>query len=221
MVRSAIFWPVAGNFSDMLIRSAAASWNGAAVTCALISGVRSKATATPGRRWQEEEFCVDPKSGLLRTYSVAPGIYNVYDYANAFSFHGSTIARQISVVENGKAVLLVQLESLQDADAVDPASLTPTEQMRGPGVVIRGPVRLADFVTSDQIASGAVQPVIVHALLDVTGKAIEAESLDVENATLSEAALQRVRTRNYGPPVGQGAPVQREVFINVQFVAPR
>ena len=124
MVRSAIFWPVSGNFADLLIRTADANWKGTPVTCALVSGTRSEVTTTPGRRWQEEEFCVDPKSGLLQTYSVAPGIYNVYDYSNAFQFHGSTIARQISILENGSPVVQVQLEGLQDAGPVDPASFT-------------------------------------------------------------------------------------------------
>jgi len=218
MVRSAIFWPVSGNFADVLIRTAAASWKGVPVTCALVSGTRSEVTATPGRRWQEEEFCIDPKSGLLQTYSVAPGIYNVYDYSNPFQFHGSTIARQISIVENGSPVVHVQLEGLQDAGQVDPASFTPTPEMQGPGVVIRGPLRFPQFIANSQTASTTIQPVIVHALLDVTGKVLEAESLQVADASLSDAALQLVRTSNYGPPLGRGGvPVQREVFINVQF----
>lgn len=219
MVRSAIFWPVSGNFAGLLIRTAAASWKGAPVTCALVSGTRSEVTTIPGRRWQEEEFCVDPKSGLLQTYSMAPGIYNVYDYSNAFQFHGSTIARQISIVENGSPVVQVQLEGLQDAGPLDPASFTPTAEMHGPGVVIRGPFRFAQSVANAQVTSGTIQPVIVHALLDVTGKVLEAESLQVADTSLSEAALQLVRTNNYGPPTLRAEmPVQREVFINVQFL---
>lgn len=218
MVRSAIFWPVSGNLAGTLIRTAEASWKGTAVTCALISGPRAEVTATPGRRWQEEEFCVDPKSGLLQTYSVAPGIYNVYDYSNAFPFHGSIIARQISIVENGNPVVQVQLEGLQDAGPVDPASFVPTPEMQGPGVVIRGPLRFPQFATSSQVKSGTIQPVIVHALLDVAGKVLEAESLEVADASLSDAALQLVRSSNYGPPGrATGAPVQREVFINIEF----
>jgi len=57
-------------------------------------------------------------------------------------------------------------------------------------------------------------------LKDYERKVLEAESLDIANASLSEAALQLVKGGNYGPPAGRGAPpVQREVFINVQFVA--
>jgi len=198
-------------------RLSAPRWVAAPVTCALVSGTRSEVTTTPGRRWQEEEFCVDPTSGLLQTYSVAPGIYNVYDYSNAIQFHGSTIARQISIVENGVPVVQVQLDSLQDSGAVDSSSFTPTAEMQGPGVVIRGPLRFRQFTTNPQVTSGTIQPVIVHALLDITGKVLEAESLQTADASLSDAALQLVRTSNYGPPPGRGVPVQREVFINVQF----
>src|SRR5579863_967099 len=211
VIRSAIFWPISGNLASLLISTAAANWKGIPVTCALISGTRSVVMATPGRRWQEEEFCVDPKSGLLETYSVAPGIYNVYDYSNAFQFHGSTIARQISIVENGIPVVQAQLEVLQDAGAVDSGSFTPTAEMQGPGVVIRAPLRLSQFVRNIPMTSGTIQPVIVHAALDASGKVLEAEALQTTDALISEAALQLVRSSNYGPPTGPGVvPLQRE-----------
>jgi hypothetical protein len=218
MVRSAIFWPVAGNFAGSLIRMAPANWKGAPVTCALISGPRSEASATPGRRWQEEEFCIDPKSGLLQTYSVAPGIYYAYDYSSALRFHGSTLARQISIVENGSTVLQVQLDNIQDAGAVDAATFAPTQQMQAPGAIIRGPLRWPQFAQSGSASTGTIQPIIVHAELDANGKVLEAEALQTSDTALSEAALQLVKNSNYGPALGQrDVPLQREVFINVQF----
>jgi len=218
MVRSAIFWPVSGNLADMLIRIAPANWQGVPVTCALISGPRSEPSTIPGRRWQEEEYCIDPKSGLLQTYSVAPGIYNVYDYSTALQFHGSTIAPQITVEENGSPVLQVHIDTLQDAGSVDQSMFTPTAQMQSPGVVIRGPLRFPQFATSNTVDPGTIQPVIVHAVLDATGKVLEAESLQPSNGSLSDAALQLVKNSNYGAYSSpRGVPLQREVFINVQF----
>jgi hypothetical protein len=223
MVRGAVFWPVAGNFAASLIRFASANWNGAQLSCALISGPRATATPTPGRRWQEEEFCIDPKSGLLQTYSVAPGIYNVYDYTNALQFHGRTLARQISIVENGSTVVQLQLNSIQDLSSVDESLFTPTPEMQGPGVIIRGPMRLAQFTPSGtDTSSGPIQPIIVHALLDVSGKVLEAEPLQTSQPSLSDAALQLVKNTNYGPPSERTrSPIQREVFVNVQFVPGR
>jgi hypothetical protein len=217
MVRSALFWPVAGHFAGGLIRFAPANWNGLQLSCALISGPRAEATATPGRRWQEEEFCIDPKSGLLQVYSVAPGIYNVYDYTSALQFHGRTLARQISIVENGSTVVELQLNSIQDLSSVDESMFIPTRDMQGPGVIIRGPMRFSRLAPSGT-ETGPIQPIIVHAALDANGKVLEAEALQTSPAALSDAALQLVRSSNYGPPSEQDVPFQREVFINVQFV---
>ena len=44
-------------------------------------------------------YCVDPKTGELQTYSIAPGIYSAYDYTNALAFHGQTLPRRIAVME--------------------------------------------------------------------------------------------------------------------------
>src|ERR1051325_8354183 len=83
MVRQAIFWPVGGNFANTVLRVAEANWNGKPVTCALIAGPRASASQETGRQWIEEEFCIDPATGFLQTYSIAPGIYDVYDYSYA------------------------------------------------------------------------------------------------------------------------------------------
>ena len=66
-------------------------------------------------------------------------------------------------------------------------------------------------------ANGVVQPVIIHAGLDVSGKVLEAEALQTSDSALSEAALNLVKNTNYGPARNRER-VQRDVFINVQFV---
>jgi hypothetical protein len=63
MVRNSVFWPVVGNFAPSLIRMATAKWEGTDVACILVSRGGNDATATPGRRWEENEFCIDPKTG--------------------------------------------------------------------------------------------------------------------------------------------------------------
>jgi hypothetical protein len=66
-------------------------------------------------------------------------------------------------------------------------------------------------------ATGVVQPIIIHAALDVSGKVLEAEALQTSDSALSEAALNLVKNTNYGPARNRER-VQRDVFINVQFV---
>ena len=222
MVRQSVFWPVTGRFAPALIRMATANWQGTEVACMLISGGGNDAAPTPGRRWEETEYCIDPKTGLLRTYSEAPGIYNVYDYSEAFQFHGRTLARKISVVEDGVTVLEIHLDSLADAANSDPDQFVPTKKMRshGPGDILVGPFRFPQFVPAPPGHSGEIQPVIVHAVLDKKGHVVEAEALQHTDPALSEAALAIVARSNYEHREG-GRPVQREAFINVQFVPPQ
>ena len=223
MVRQSVFWPVTGRFAPALIRMATADWQGAEVACMLISSAANDPTPTPGRRWEETEYCIDAKTGLLRTYSEAPGIYNVYDYSEAFQFHGRTLARQISIVEDGVTVLQIHLDSLVDAANSDPDQFVPTKKMlsHGPGDILTGPFRFPQSVPAPPGRSGVIQPVIVHAVLDKKGRVVEAEALQHSDSLLSEAALAIVERSNYSKRDGEGRPVQREAFINVQFVPPQ
>ncbi|MGA8622775.1 MAG: hypothetical protein WB660_30160 [Candidatus Sulfotelmatobacter sp.] len=222
MVRQSVFWPVTGRFAPALIRMATASWQGTELACMLISSGMNDTTPSPGRRWEETEYCIDPKTGLLRTYSEAPGIYTVYDYSETFQFHGRTLARQISIVEDGATVLQIHLESLTDAANSDPDQFVPTRKMlsNGPGDILVGPFRFPQSILAPPGHTGMIQPVIVHAVLDKKGHVVEAEALQHSDSALTEAALAIVERSNYRRP-DQARPVQREAFINVQFVPPQ
>jgi Gram-negative bacterial TonB protein C-terminal len=223
MVRQSVFWPVTGRFAPSLIRVATANWQGTEVACMLVSGAMNDAASTPGRRWEETEYCIDPKSGLLRTYSEAPGIYNVYDYSEKFEFHGRTLARQISIVEDGVTVLQIHLDSLADAANSDPDQFVPTKKMlsHGPGDILVGPFRFPQSVPAPPGHNGMIQPVIVHAVLDKKGHVVEAEALQHSDSVLTDAALTIVERSNYRHADREGRPVQREAFINVQFIPPQ
>jgi hypothetical protein len=218
MIRQAVFWPVFGNFASVPIRVAESNWNGKPVTCALIAGPRATAAQATGRQWNEEEFCVDPATGFLQTYSIAPGIYDAYDYSNALQFHGHSIARRITIVENSAAVATIEL-AIQDLTTTDASYFTPTADMKGPGIMIGAPMRFPQIAKNDlaATANGVVQPIIIHAALDVSGKVLEAEALQSSDAALSEAALRLVKNTNYGAARSPKL-LQRDVFINVQFV---
>ena len=63
-----------------------------------------------------------------------------------------------------------------------------------------------------------MQPIIIHAALDVSGRVLEAEALQTSDSALSDAALKLVKSTNYGPMRNHDL-VQRDVFVNVQFVS--
>jgi hypothetical protein len=218
MVRGAVLWSMFRVRPGMMMRMATAKWEGMDVVCALLSGEEERTTA-PGRRWEEREYCVDSKAGLLRIYSEAPGIYVTYDYQDAVQFHGRTMARNISVVEEGTVVLQIRVESLQDPGTPDPSLFAPTKQMlaKGPGIVLRPPIRLTDFARSPAGYAGVVQPVIIHAAIDHDGKVVEAEPLQNSDLNLSNAALAVVKHSTYGTRNDSAVPLQFEAFIEVAF----
>lgn len=218
MVRNSVFWPVVGNFSSSLLRMATAKWEDTELACILISGAINDATATPGRRWEETEYCIDPKTGLLRIHSEAPGIYSVYDYTGGIQFHGRTLPRQTTIVEGGTTVLQIHLDNLQDANT-DPDQFVPTRKMKshGPGPMMVGPFRFPESVRAPAGFNGMIQPVIVHTILDQKGRVLDAEVVQSSDPALAAAALNVVWHSSYLPAQRRDRPLQREAFINVKF----
>jgi len=101
MVRSAMFWPVGGNPSVNMIRSAAAEWNGKPVTVVLISG--NSESIYPGRHWVETEYVIDNATGLLQIYSRAPGTFAVYSFDKRASISRSADAGSHHVFRGRRA----------------------------------------------------------------------------------------------------------------------
>ena len=217
MVRGTIFWPIIMGPAAAL-RISAGTWKGAPVMCVLGSRSLGDDAANPGRRWEETEFCLDAKTGLLQTYSIAPGIYAVYNYNDAIHFHASTLPRTISIYEGSTAVLQIRLDSLTDAGPVDPKLFTPSPQMlQRNGFLMSGTFRypMAGGV-SPVPTNGVIQPIIVHASIS-DGKVEEVEPLQTSDPALSAAAVALVKNSTRGQ---EGAGSQREVFVNVRFLPP-
>jgi hypothetical protein len=216
MVREAVFWPVSGQFGASYLRVASARWEGVDVICVLQSrGSGAASNDEPGRHWEEREFCIDPKSGFLRTYSEAPGIYTIYNYDETLKFHGRTLARSIYVVQGGETVLQIHLDSIADPQPT-PSEFTPSQEAlaRGPGTIMAAPVRM--WVEDDQLpGQNGIQPVMVHALLNDKGKVLDAELLD-RNSPLGNDALVFVKMKDF--PSGYKGDREREAFIEVKFV---
>jgi hypothetical protein len=220
MVRDAAFWPVSGQFAAANLRVASAKWEGVEVVCVLQSRGADASTFNDatGRHWEEREYCIDPKTGFLRTYSEAPGIYTVYNYDEVMNFHGRTLARTIYVVQAGEIVLHIHLDSIADPQPT-PNEFIPTQEMlaRGPGLMMYPPEHM--WVEDGQLpGQSGVQPVIVHASLDERGKVLEAELID-RNSPLGKDALAFVQTRTF--PSGYKGDRQREAFIEVKFTPPK
>jgi hypothetical protein len=216
MVRSALFWPVPNIKPRAELRMQTVNFNGSTVNCVLASGRIPNPPA--GRHWVESEYCVDARTGFLREWSAAPGIYAIYDYKNAIQFHGHVIASEITFYENEVPVLQIHVDSIRDADGVNPEDFRPStatvtrQAVPGNG----GPARLAIF-SRDNEGSGAmqIQPVIVHAALAPGGKIIEAEVITPVDASTAERALEAAKARCQCVSFGN---MQMEVLINVKIL---
>jgi hypothetical protein len=218
MVRSAIFTPIAFNLGADVIRTAEVMHDGKELTCMLLSSAAPYPDAP--RQWFETEYCMDADTGLLRTWSEAPGIYIDYNYADAIHFAGRTIARDITVSEGNEAVLQIHIDSLEPAIGLMPSTFAPTRSMLadGPAFVINGPRRFP--MRGDNAEEGQpsrVQPVIVHATLSNSdGHVIEAEALPGSDPALSQEAVNLIEKTTF-PANG----MQQEVFVNVKYHVPR
>jgi hypothetical protein len=217
LVRSVLLRPIVQTPASFVMRKADVEREGKTMSCLLLS--YSLPPNPAPRSWVEREDCIDPATGLLQTWSEAPGIYAVYDYTGAVAFHGHTLPRQISIFEDGRPAVQVRVESFEEAPNLDPGLFKPTPEMvdAGESFTLAAPRRMPLRVDpSDGPTSPFFQPVIVHATLDAQdGSVLDAEALQTSDRDLSRAALDVVAGTAFQP-----SGFQQEVFINVQFHMP-
>lgn len=218
MLASAVFAPIEGAPRKATIRTTNVDWKGAQITCIMMSAAGNAQTPATGRQWYETEYCIDPATGLLDIYSKAPGIYTLYDYTNALSFHGRVLPGSITITENGTTVLAAQLTSIADTDPSNTSPFTPTAQMiaQGPATAVQLPIRFP-LPGPGPAPGAAIQPVIVHAVIDAKGNVRESEVL--QTSAVSAAALDFVTGMKFpSETAASGAsPTEREAYINVRF----
>jgi hypothetical protein len=109
------------------LRTTTGSLNG--VELLAVTGAGDRSFAGP-RNWEESEYCVDANSGLLTTYSLAPGLFVHYDHSSELRFHNKSIPTGFTISEAGQTVVEARTISVTDpAGAKDalfnPAGLTP------------------------------------------------------------------------------------------------
>jgi hypothetical protein len=222
MLANAVFAPVGGAPRQETLRTASVTWKGLPITCILTSAQSNPQVPATGRQWYETEYCIDPASGLLYLYSIAPGIYTVYDYTSALQFHGRVLPGRIMISENGTTVVDAQLTGITDTDASNTGPFTPTAQMiaQGPASVLGSPARFP-LPAPAQSPGPYIQSVIVHAIIDEQGNVRELEAL--QSSSVTAAALDFVTGIKHGAmkPASGSSSMEREAFMNVQFLPAR
>ena len=221
-VREAIFYsePMVGPRASL--RTASGSVNGVDVVCALISHNAATSGQTGGRRWDEEEYCVDPRAGTLMTYSLAPGLYVQYDYSKALQFHGKLIANKFTITQAGQTVAETQTESVTDPPNNPAAFQTAGLNQIGVGPVMSAPWHVRSMRPSPTGAPGGTEQIVVlHGMQSPDGQLTEVELLASSDASLNEPALAAA-SKWVGGMMGQepepgATPQSHEVLMTVLY----
>jgi hypothetical protein len=228
-VREAIFFVNPPMGPQASLRVATGYLNGAAQSCVLNVTTAGGRTFSGPRNWEEEEYCVDSKTGLLTTYSPAPGLYIRYDYTSAKQFHGKTIPGGFTITEAGRQVADARTESVSDpsanTDAVfDTTGLTAIgigRVMNG-GIRFRGLIPLGMSFAGGAAGNSTIQVVTLHANALPDGSLGEPEILASSDASLNQTALDRASMQNkmrFGNRAQPGAtPESEHIFFTLEFV---
>jgi hypothetical protein len=222
--RSALFGALPTNGQGDLIRTATAKYNGVPVTCCLLAGSEHMPTAAPGRRWDENEECIDPQTRLLQMHSQVPGMYSGYDYTDAPKLGDRVLPRNMILTEGGKTVVRVHVESLTEMTSADSNLFVPTAAMKAgrQSVGTTGAQKTFVIPQSSPIPADAIiQPVCVFGVIAPSGQLVEAHSVQPGDPN-SKAALEFAKSMTFPAANPTAArPLQRFVFIIEKFVAPR
>jgi hypothetical protein len=196
-VRSAIFgvyFPQIGSYATL--RLATGYLNGAELRCVLVARGRSgnkQPGFAPGRSFEESEYCVDPRNGLLVLYSPFPGEYIHYHFDSPLHFHEITVPEGFTITEGGKTIIEARTENVTDAppknsNLFTPAGLNPLAA----GTVSEVPslIRLTQPFP-DNGFTDQVGVTVVHGVVAPDGKINEVEVLTSTNPALEATAIER------------------------------
>lgn len=220
-VRQAIFrvQPVIGPYATL--RTANASLNGADLVCTLLAHMVGAAPTAGGRRWEEAEYCVDPKAGTLVMFSEVPGVYVHYDYTKALQFHGRQIPNGFTITEAGQTIVEAQTQSVADPANNPAAFQTAGLNQVGVGPVMSlAPARSRVRLPLANGAPGAMAHVVtLHAMASPGGQLSDAELLASSDPSLNQSALAFASQWQGGTlPEQEGAtPQSHELVLILQY----
>lgn len=221
-VREAVFSspPLIGPYATL--RTANATLNGVNLVCALIEHMAGVVATAGPRRWEEQEYCVDPNAGTLATFSEVAGVYVHYDYSRGLQFHGKLIWNGFTITQAGQTIIQAQTESITDP-VNDPAAFQTAglNQIGAGGIMSMSPSRARLMQPLPAGAqSAAMQVVELHALISPTGGVSDAEVLASSDPSLNQSALEFAANWQpfIGPESQNGAtPQSHELIFTFQY----
>lgn len=223
-VRGAIFFTYPNVGPQASVRAATASLNGIEQHCLLIATGAGTRSFSGGRNWEEAEYCVDAKTGLLTTYSVAPGMFVHYDYSSGIDFHGKKIPTGFQITEAGRIVIEARTVSVADPQVKPGLFDTAGLPALGAGRIMNPAAKIRlTLPMPGQFRSGAdsgMQIVVLHGSAGPNGRLSDIEILASSDPRLNPFALQSAGAMNSLRQSQPGATQQsQEMFLTLEFVA--
>jgi hypothetical protein len=220
-VRNAIFfvYPMIGPYAS--VRTATGLLNGTPQHCVLVVFGAGDRTFTGARNWQESEHCVDAQTGLLTTYSAAPGMYVHYDYSSGIRFHDKMIPTGFTITQAGQAVVEAKTMSVTDPpDAKDPVFSPAGLAELGVGRATNPPMNFRSRIGaggrwfSPAVNPTSLQVVVLHGNVAADGHLSEVEILASSDASLNQDVLRHAKEwRQMRGPGQPGATLQSQEMI--------
>ena len=189
-------WATFGHFTFFgpraLLRVATGNLNGVQLTCVLGS-FRSEGSGP--RRWDENEWCIDPQSGFIVTYSPVPGHYILYDYTNAHHLRDITLPGKFTIVESQETALEVEVVSLTEPVNTDKSTYSSAGLIAlGVGFPLASGQTWHDMEIPGALAGHPAtggQFVVVRAMIAPDGSVSEPQVLASSAPGLNQRALER------------------------------
>jgi hypothetical protein len=224
-VRAVLFFNQLEFGPQASVRTFAGSLNGSALTCVLVARLFAGKPAAGGRRWDEEESCVDPKSGLLVTYSLVPGLYVLFEYSSALHFKDKILPGKFTIAEAGQPIIEARIESVSNPAKIDDSLFTPTGLSAiGTGSLMTQPWRMRSTVGFNPAnANPALHVVVLHGMVSPDGHMSDSQVLASSNPSLNQSALDRAaqwqnwRSDDSAQP--GATPQSHEVFFTFEFLS--
>jgi hypothetical protein len=226
-VRSAIFFIYPAPGPQASIRTATGFLNNVPQNCVLIVNGAGGRSFSGARNWEESEYCVDSKTGLLSQYSPAPGVFVRYDYSSGIHFHNTFIPGGFRIFENGQVVAEARTVNVADPPAATD-SIFDTAGLRviGSGRAMNPGMNLPITIPAPGKRFGginantAVQVVSLHGNLAGDGRLSEIEILASTDTTLNQAAVEQANSfTRIRVPAQPGATMQSaEMFLTFEFL---
>jgi hypothetical protein len=227
--RAAIFFVYPRVGPRASVRTATGFLNGAEQHCVLLSIGAGARTFTGARNWEESEYCMDGRNGLLSVYSPVPGLYVHYDYSSSIRFHNKYIPTGFTITQAGQTVVDARTIGVTDPPASTDAVFQPVPQAAlGVGRSMNPAVNLPMVMPAPgqpfppPTTNATMQVVTLHGNVTPDGGLGEVEILASSDASLNQAVLEHAKMmKQVRAQVQPGATApSSELILTFELVTP-